>query len=375
MRIAILSRGDGWHVQDLIRATSARGHVAEAVDFRRISASAHTRPLSGYDALLVRTMPAGSLEQVVFRMDVLHGAGVPVLNPPRAVETCVDKFLTSARLAAAGLPTPVTIACQQVDEAMAAFNELGGDVVVKPLFGAEGRGMVRVADRELAWRTFHAIEQTRGVIYLQRFVKHPGWDIRVFVLNGKVLAAMKRTNPYDWRANVAQGGKAERYELGRIEGELAEKAAVATGAIVTGVDLLLDERKDWQVIEVNAVPGWRALGPVCGIDVGDLVVRFLVEEYYVSDEQPSAYGEWIMRCQRRSWWVPRASGRLLPGRSETFTPTATSPTPPTLTSCSAGVQRRVRFGPTSGMAWVRRCGMPSPAPGTSPGRIPTCHLS
>ena len=88
-------------------------------------------------------MPAGSLEQVVFRMDILHSAKVPVLNPPRAVETCVDKFLTSARLAAAGLPTPETTACQTADDALAAFAELGGDVVVKPLFGAEGRGIAR----------------------------------------------------------------------------------------------------------------------------------------------------------------------------------------------------------------------------------------
>jgi ribosomal protein S6--L-glutamate ligase len=235
----------------------------------------HAKPLADFDAVLVRTMPAGSLEQVVFRMDVLHTAGVPVLNPPRAVETCVDKFLASARIAAAGIRTPETTACQTADDAQAAFETLGGDVVVKPLFGAEGRGMVRVSDPDLAWRTFHAIEQTQGVIYLQRFVKHPGWDVRAFVLNGKVLAAMKRTNPTDWRANVARGGTAERYELGRAEAELAVKAAAATDAAVAGVDLLLDERNEWLVIEVNAVPGWRALAPVCGIDVADRVVGYL----------------------------------------------------------------------------------------------------
>jgi ribosomal protein S6--L-glutamate ligase len=280
VRIAILSRGDGWHVRDLARAAAARGHAAVPVDFRTIMTSVHARPLAGFDAALVRTMPAGSLEQVVFRMDVLHTAAVPVLNPPRAVETCVDKFLASARLVAAGLPTPATVACQTADDALKVFEELGGDVVVKPLFGAEGRGIVRVTDPDLAWRTFHAIEQTRGVIYLQRFVKHQGWDVRAFVLNGKVLAAMKRTNPGDWRANVARGGTAERYELARPEAELTVKAAVATGAVVAGVDLLLDERQAWQVIEVNAVPGWRALAPTCGIDAADRLIRFLTEEYH-----------------------------------------------------------------------------------------------
>src|SRR5688572_1660193 len=126
-------------------------------------------------------MPAGSLEQVVFRMDLLQAAsasGVKVLNPPRAVEVCVDKYLTNVRLLAAGLPVPETVACQRADDGLTAFGRLGGDVVVKPLFGAEGRGMVRVSDAELAWRTFRAIEQVGGVVYLQRFICHPGWDLR-----------------------------------------------------------------------------------------------------------------------------------------------------------------------------------------------------
>ena len=86
-------------------------------------------------------MPPGSLEQVVFRMDALHriaAAGVPVLNPPRAVEAAVDKYLTLALLEAAALPVPPTWAGQGATEALAAFDALGGDVVVKPLFGSEG---------------------------------------------------------------------------------------------------------------------------------------------------------------------------------------------------------------------------------------------
>ncbi|QEL15838.1 ATP-grasp domain-containing protein [Limnoglobus roseus] len=279
MRLAILSRGDGWHVQDLLRAARDLGHTAAAVDFRRVSAG-NDAPLSAFDAAIIRTMPAGSLEQVVFRMDVMHAfeaSGRPILNPPRAVETCVDKYLTNVRLANAGLPVPRTVVCQLADDAIAAFDALGGDVVVKPLFGAEGRGMVRVTDRELAWRTFHAIEQTRGVLYVQQFVKHPGWDVRAFVLNGKVLAAMTRTGHGDWRTNVAQGGTAERHEPSAAVKELAVKSAAATGAIVAGVDLLLNENGEWLVIEVNAVPGWKALAPTCGLDVAAAVVRAVGE--------------------------------------------------------------------------------------------------
>lgn len=285
MRIALLSGGTGWHVQDLARAAADLGHTAYVLDFRRLSAGAPyqgLKPLAGYDAAIVRTMPAGSLDQVVFRMDLLHAAaaaGVRVLNPPRAVEACVDKYLTNVRLLAAGLPVPETVASQRADDALTAFDRLGGDVVVKPLFGAEGRGMVRVADPELAWRTFRAIELTGGVIYLQRFVRHPGWDLRAFVIGGKVVAAMKRSSRGDWRTNVAQGGTTEQAELALPERKLAVQAAEGVGAVVAGVDLLPGPDGEWYVIEVNAVPGWRALAAATGQDIARTVMQFLAEEY------------------------------------------------------------------------------------------------
>ncbi len=107
-------------------------------------------------------MPPGSLEQVVFRMDALgrlEAAGATVINPPRAIECAVDKYLTTARLAAAGLLVPRTVACQTVEDAMAAFELLGGDVVIKPLFGSEGRGITRLQDEALAERAFRLLVQ------------------------------------------------------------------------------------------------------------------------------------------------------------------------------------------------------------------------
>jgi RimK family alpha-L-glutamate ligase len=283
MRLAILSAGDGWHVRDLQRAAAPLGHEAVAVDFRKVSAgvAAADCSLSGFDAVLVRTMPPGSLEQVVFRMDVLHrlqARGMVVLNPPAAVEACVDKYLASARLDAAGLPVPPTVVCQHADAAMEALARLGGDVVVKPLFGSEGRGIVRVSDPDLAWRTFRALERLQAVIYLQRFVPHPGWDLRAFVLRGRVLAAMRRRADGGWRTNVAQGGKAEMTRLGPEDEDLAVRAAAAVGAPMAGVDLLPGPRGKRYVLEVNAVPGWRALAPVTGVDVAAELIRFATAE-------------------------------------------------------------------------------------------------
>jgi ribosomal protein S6--L-glutamate ligase len=253
------------------------------VDFRSLAAGveAEPAPLAGFDAVIVRTVPAGSLEQVVFRMDVLHAAaarGLRVVNPPRAVETCVDKYLTNVRLAAAGLPTPPTHVAQRADDAFSAFSRLGGDVVVKPVFGAEGRGMQRISDRELAWRTFRVLEQTGQLIYQQRFVHHPGYDYRVFIMGGKVRAAMRRISAGDWRTNVAQGGRTERVELSDTAVSLAIRAAEAVGCPIAGVDLLPGPHGELYVIEVNAVPGWKALAPTCGVDVAKEIVRFAAEE-------------------------------------------------------------------------------------------------
>jgi ribosomal protein S6--L-glutamate ligase len=284
MHLAILSSGGGWHVADLLRAAAALGHTAVPVDFRRLAAGvlAPPAPLAGFDAVLVRTMPPGSLEQVVFRMDLLQvvaGRGVPVLNSPRALETCVDKYLTTARLAAAGLPTPPTVACQTAEAALEAFTALGGDVVVKPLFGSEGRGMLRVSDPELAWRTFRTLERTGVVLYLQQVVLHPGWDLRVFVLAGTVLAAMRRhARAGDWRTNVAQGGVGERVQVEEAQAALALRAAAVLGADAAGVDLIRGPAGEWYVLEVNAVPGWRALAGVAGLDVAAALVCRLADQ-------------------------------------------------------------------------------------------------
>jgi ribosomal protein S6--L-glutamate ligase len=213
-------------------------------------------------------------------MDVLgraESAGLTILNPPRCLEAAIDKYLTTARLAGAGLPVPATVVCQDAEAALEAFERLGGDVVVKPLFGSEGRGMVRVSDPDMAWRTFRTLERTGAVLYLQQMIHHPGWDLRVFVVGGRVLTAMRRYARRGWRTNVAQGGRAEKTTIGEREEAMALRAAAALGAMAAGIDLLPGPDGAWYVLEVNAVPGWRALAPVTGVDVAGALVRLAVE--------------------------------------------------------------------------------------------------
>ncbi len=138
-----------------------------------------------------------------------------------------------------------------------------------------GAAWLRISDPETAWRVCRTLERTQAVLYLQAFVRHAGWDLRAFVVGGRVLAAMRRHAHGDWRTNVAQGGRAEPVCLSAAEEALALRAAAAVGAPVAGVDLLPGPHSELYVIEVNAVPGWRALAPVSGIDIAAELVRFL----------------------------------------------------------------------------------------------------
>src|SRR5262249_8407594 len=106
------------------------------------------------------------------------------------------------------------------------------------------------------------------------FVNHPGWDLRGFVLGDRVIAGMRRHAKDGWRTNVAQGGQAEAVTLTIEEERLALAAARAVGAPVAGVDLLPRPEGGWYVLEVNGVPGWRALAPVTGVDVAAAIVAY-----------------------------------------------------------------------------------------------------
>ena len=298
MHFVVLANADSWYAHDLVRAAAGRHTITVlafhdlaselAADAVRIKAGEFD--LSQADAVLVRTMPPGSLEQVVFRMDLLarlDASGTPVINPPKALEAAVDKYLASTLLAAAGLATPDTVVCQTADEAMAAFAWLGGNVVLKPLFGSEGRGIARLQDEALALRAFKLLESLGAVLYLQRFIQHEGCDLRLLVLNERVLA-MRRRNPLDWRTNISRGATAEPFQPDDELIEIARRAAAAVGAPLAGVDVLPGCDGRLYTIEVNAVPGWKALSQATGQDVAALVLEYLAE---TCERRPSGESE------------------------------------------------------------------------------------
>jgi ribosomal protein S6--L-glutamate ligase len=293
MHVVVLSARTGWHTDELTRALAARGHVGVVLPYGTLVAHlGSARPdavardelrsqgvsVLDADAVLARVIPGGSLDQIIYRVDALHwleDRGVPVVNSPRSIERTVDKFYTSALLRQVGLPTPETVVCERAVDAVAAVAQFG-DAIIKPIFGSMGHGLVRVADPEVARRVTRSLEQMRAVFYVQRWVEHGGRDVRVFVVDGRVVGAIERVAPPgEWRTNVSLGGRATPFALPDAWASLAVRAAHAVGADYAGVDLLPGVDGSVFVLEVNGIPGWQGLQEATGVDVAAAVVACL----------------------------------------------------------------------------------------------------
>jgi RimK family alpha-L-glutamate ligase len=288
MKIAILGKKNAWYTRALQSAFKGHGILAPCFPITGLVASLgyesqlsiDNESLEAYDTVLVRGIPGGSLEQIIYRMDALHRlekAGVRVINSASAIERGVDKYYTLSLIESLGLPVPKTIVTERFDDAMTAFDNLGQDVVVKPLFGSEGRGMVRVSDKETAYRVFRALELGRYIYYLQEYVPHGCEDIRVFVLGDKAVAAMKRRGT-TWKSNMSYGAKAEPLKIDKALGNMSVSAAKALGAEYAGVDILPMDGGGYSLIEVNTIPGWKGLKKATGFDAGQALADYIVKE-------------------------------------------------------------------------------------------------
>jgi tetrahydromethanopterin:alpha-L-glutamate ligase len=287
-RIAIFAERLDWHARQLRDAFADRGADVRCLPLAscgfRTAKDNQGLHLPKFEdglpsAAIVKTVASGSFEQVTMRLGVLHSLremGVRVINDARAIEHCVDKSMTSFLLHRHGIPTPETWSLESLQEAkkiVRAEARPGRPLVLKPLFGSQGRGL-RLIERA---RDLPAIDEVQGVFYLQRYVTGPtaGWrDWRVFVIGGRAVAAMIR-HGVQWRTNAAQGARCQGVAATGEIAELAVGAVQAVGADYAGVDIIQDRTGRYLVLEVNSMPAWRALQTATGMNIADALASYV----------------------------------------------------------------------------------------------------
>jgi RimK family alpha-L-glutamate ligase len=280
-RVGILSSQRGYHVLELEDAIRAKGYKPVFYNITRMAGwvgpgpALHVRDESMGDccALLVRTIPTGSLEQIIFRMDALHrleNLGLRVVNSASSIERTVDKYYTSFILADAGIPTPRTLVTEDFQTALSACREMG-DVVLKPLFGSEGKGMVRIVEEETAYRVLRSWELNRYIYCIQEYIPHYQEDLRAFVVGSRVIAAMRRRGT-KWKTNFSQGAEVESVKLNSEMEALALKAARLVHLDYAGVDLMPTEDGRIYVVEINSIPGWRGLQKTTSTKISECII-------------------------------------------------------------------------------------------------------
>lgn len=245
--------------------------------------------LDDVNGFLCRGLGLTSLNKSFFRFDVLYSLehrGKVLINSAQATERALNKCQTSVILDASGIPTPRTVIAESLNHAIKGFKTLGEDVLVKPIYGSQGRGIFRLDNQGYAERHFLEMFQSGYVYYLQEFhdwrcppgldVKNP-FDVRLFVLSGEVIGAMIResTAPSDWLTNITAGATPRFFKPDDELTGLAVKSASALGLDIAGIDLMYSGKTDsWTVLEVNCSPGWKGLSQVCETNIPKAIVDF-----------------------------------------------------------------------------------------------------
>jgi tetrahydromethanopterin:alpha-L-glutamate ligase len=303
MKVAIFTDETGWHTRQLQAALRTRGALGRCVDLADChvdtAASRHGLVLPGFgrelpDAALVRGIAGGSFEQVTKRLTVLHALrelGVAVYNDARAIERSVDKAMTSLLLRAAGVASPPTWATESpalAQRVVMQQSAAGHSLVLKPLFGSQGKGLQRVGCVDGVHVPLPALAAGfGGLAYLQRFIApigQPGFDWRVLVIGGRAVAVMRRVSAH-WVHNIALGARPMPAVLTPALADAAERAAQALAMDYAGVDLMPDAEGAVQVIEVNGVAAWQGLQRVTGFNIARALVDDLFDRKLGRDQR------------------------------------------------------------------------------------------
>jgi ribosomal protein S6--L-glutamate ligase len=286
MKIAILSRNPKlYSTRRLVEAGEQRGHEVKIINtLRCYMNTTSTKPevhyngeaLAGYDAVIPRIGASVTFygTAVLRQFEMM---GVFPANESVAITRARDKLRSLQLLSRDGLGLPITGYADSPDDIQDLIKMVGGaPLVIKLLEGTQGIGVVLAETKKAAESVIEAFMGLKASILIQEFIKEAGGsDIRCFVVDGKVVAAMKRQAPEgEFRSNLHRGGSAELVRITPKERATAVRAAKVIGLNVAGVDILRSERGPL-VMEVNSSPGLEGIESATGKDVAGLIIEFL----------------------------------------------------------------------------------------------------
>lgn len=284
MKIVILSRKASlYSTRRLKEAAEARGHVVRVIDYLRcyMNITAHKpqviyqgQPLADVAAIIPRIGASYTFygTAVVRQFEM---AGVFTANESQAIVRSRDKLRCLQLLSREGIGLPVTAFAHSTKDIDGVIGLVGGaPLVIKLVEGTQGIGVVLAETHKAAESVIQAFRGLKANILAQEFIRESGGaDIRTLVVDGKVIAAMRRQGPPgEFRSNLHRGGKAEKVKLTPEERSTAKRAAKAMGLRVAGVDLLRSNHGP-VVLEVNSSPGLEGIEAASGVDVAGAIIE------------------------------------------------------------------------------------------------------
>ena len=284
----ILTEKEGWHFQQLKSSLEKNNHNVSSACLTEISLNLeknktnifiNNSPLDKIDNVIVRFVPGGTLEEIVFYLNILkilQSMNIKVINTASSIENTVDKLYTSHLLNKNGIPTPMTYVLRGYDKARQFINHktLSDGLVYKPLFGSQGDNIRLIKNSS----EFDDIDNASNIYYFQEYLKNRiNHDYRVLILNNKNRCKYFYMTRYGdtFINNFSKGGSCAKEDINLSIINLALESSKLLNINFCGVDIM-EYKNKYYVIEINSIPSWRGLQNVEEEDISEHFVNLLI---------------------------------------------------------------------------------------------------